>query len=57
MELLWTHGAALAAVLHVHIVVETVPDALDAQEVVISGAVAVPRQRVDEEVLLDAPTS
>lgn len=42
MELLWTHSAAVAAVLHVHIVVEIVPHALNAQEVVIGGAVAVP---------------
>lgn len=57
MELFWTHGAAVAAVLHIHVVVEIVPHALDAQKVVIGRAVAVTGQRVDEEVLLDAATS
>lgn len=49
-----THSAAVPAVLHVDVVVEIVPRALDAQEVVVVGAVAFPRQRVDEEVVLDA---
>lgn len=52
----WTHSAAVAAVLHVHVVVEVVPHALDAQETVTAGGEADPGQRVDEEVLLDAPT-
>ena len=51
-----THSAAVPAVLHVNVVVEIVPHALDAQEVVIISSVAVPGQRVDEEVLPDAPT-
>lgn len=57
LEVSWTHSAAVLAVLHVDVVAEVVPHALDAQEVVIDGAVADPGQRVDEEVLLDAPTS
>ncbi|KAG7224305.1 hypothetical protein INR49_000548, partial [Caranx melampygus] len=45
--------AAIPAVLHVDIVVEIVPHALDAQEVVVGSVIAEPSQRVDEEVLLD----
>ena len=56
LDLLWTHSAAVPAVLHVDVVVEFVPHALDAQEAVIVSRVAVPGQRVDEEVLLDAAT-
>ena len=56
MELFWTHRAAVPAVLHVNVVVEVVPHALDAQEVVAVCCVAVPGQRVDEEVLLDTVT-
>ena len=52
-----THRAAVPAVLHIDIVAEVVPHALDAQEVVIRGAISDAGQRVDEEVLLDAPTS
>ena len=54
--MLLTHCAAAPAVLHVNIVVEIVPNALNAQEVVIISSVAVAGQRVDEEVLPDAPT-
>ena len=52
----WTHSAAVPAVLHVDVVVEIVPHALDAQEVDIFTGVAVPGQGVDEEVLPDAAT-
>ncbi|KAG7237746.1 hypothetical protein INR49_031855 [Caranx melampygus] len=45
--------AAIPAVLHVDIVLEIVPHALDAQEVVVGSVIAEPSQRVDEEVLLD----
>lgn len=45
------HLAAVPAVLHIDPVVLVVPEALDAQEVVILGAVAAPGKRVDEEAL------
>lgn len=45
------HLAAVPAVLHVDPVVPVVPEALNAQEVVILGAVAAPCERVDEEAL------
>lgn len=47
----WAHLAAVPAVLHVDPVVLVVPEALDAQEVVILGTVTAPSQRVDEEAL------
>lgn len=53
--LLWTHGAAGAAVLQVNKVVQVVPDALDAQEGDAVSGIAVPSQSVNKEVLLDAP--
>lgn len=43
--------------LHVDIVVVIVPQALDAQEVLVVGGVAVPAQRVEEEVLLNVPAA
>lgn len=46
-----THLAAVPTVLHVDPVVLVVPEALDAQEVVILGAVTAPCQRVNEEAL------
>lgn len=55
--MLGTHRAVLAALLHVDIVVVVVPHALDAQEVLAVGGVAVPTQRVDEEVFLNVPVA
>lgn len=46
-----THLAAVPTVLHVDPVVLVVPEALDAQEVVVLGAVAARCQRVNEEAL------
>lgn len=43
--------AAVPAVLHVDPVVLMVPEALDAQEVVVLGAVAACREWVDEKAL------
>lgn len=45
------HLATVPAVLHVDPVVPVVPEALDAQEVVVPSAVAAARERVDEEAL------
>lgn len=52
-----THRAVLAELLYVDIVVVIVPQALDAQEVLVIGGVAVPTQRVKEEVFLNVPAA
>lgn len=45
------HLAAVPTVLHVDPVVLVVPETLDAEEVVVLGAVAACRERVDEKAL------
>lgn len=41
--------AAIPAVLHVHPVVLVVPDTLNPKELLIGGAMAVPREGINEE--------
>lgn len=54
MQLFWTHNAAVPAVLHVNMIVQIIPHALNAQEAAAVCGVAAAGERVNKKVLPDA---